>query len=973
MRNHLLVVPIVLTGLLAANAQAVDYYVAQQDAAADDKNPGTEAKPFKTILAAVAGVNAGDTIYVKAGDYTDHIRIMNKSGRLSAPITIAAWKDDRVHIGYTPRPLPGKEAWQPIPNSKSFAAVLPEPPPDDLLVLIGDKPVVTQLRDAPPKDDQVAWATYRKSNRTLMINANGRNPAEAGYRQYSRKFEPFGLDTCDHWVIRGIEFAWMNTGLYLENCCNCVVERCYFHNTARPGIGYNGRTNVIRRCTFRDCGYALGGSGPAMIIEENLMVDCGQNAEDDVDSRAMGSVEGGGPTIFKGNNLGQVFRYNTIVEGRGGAGWYSDIDAKSCRVIGNAFWNIPPGGGMGGIYNELAVDDTLIMGNYFLSCGACTSANTRVSMIDNFFDQCCAEWLNRDIWPMRGGYMVLRGNALVNPDGGYLHFYGPGWGQTPYPEAFTNSLVDFNRIRAKAGATLINDGGAGRQVKTIDDIRKIYGWEIHGEAKTYDPNHNDLTPEAMGGSTVTYRVPWGKRSHLARPMLANADVECKWPAAPELVSVGLDTPAFFWQIADGNGDPHPLIPGMWWLPVYSRHLPNSKNGYDLGANMGCRWHVDAERKFPPMLMKVPGFAEQVKTNREFIVSYSCGNHWLVMEGRDPAKIPAQGVGYWSPPLAIAAGAQVTVSLKIRGKDLESSEKGSPAVWLEFTNATGQKRQRAFLVGRDEQGTMHHEEFTKGNYDWTEVKETIAAPAGAIRMALFFGVLPCKGHLDFDDINIKTASASGVIPREILGPRMPLARIRDTFFVDISKAANRALADEGVNDGKGGWTDQGPNCDMRELQTGRRTFGGITFDILPPPKSVVVLKSMMREPAGMPERVTIPVGRKADTLFFLHSAGWFNTFKYVIHYADGKDVEIPVNSSNMLEWTSPPGDRFPNEIGTFTTVAETVKVPQFSQGSIYRMEWGAPLDRRAVDIKSIDFIGDGKSVPVLLGITGVIEW
>jgi len=38
-----------------------------------------------------------------------------------------------------------------------------------------------------------------------------------------------------------------------------------------------------------------------------------------------------------------------------------------------------------------------------------------------------------------------------------------------------------------------------------------------------------------------------------------------------------------------------------------------------------------------------------------------------------------------------------------------------------------------------------------------------------------------------------------------------------------------------------------------------------------------------------------------------------------------------------------------------------------------MEWGVPLDRRAVEIKSIEFIGDGKVVPVLLGITGVMEW
>ena len=32
-----------------------------------------------------------------------------------------------------------------------------------------------------------------------------------------------------------------------------------------------------------------------------------------------------------------------------------------------------------------------------------------------------------------------------------------------------------------------------------------------------------------------------------------------------------------------------------------------------------------------------------------------------------------------------------------------------------------------------------------------------------------------------------------------------------------------------------------------------------------------------------------------------------------------------------------------------------------------------IDRRAVEIKSIEFVGDGKCVPVLLGITGVLEW
>jgi hypothetical protein len=129
---------------------------------------------------------------------------------------------------------------------------------------------------------------------------------------------------------------------------------------------------------------------------------------------------------------------------------------------------------------------------------------------------------------------------------------------------------------------------------------------------------------------------------------------------------------------------------------------------------------------------------------------------------------------------------------------------------------------------------------------------------------------------------------------------------------------------------------------------------------------------------LPEKVTIPIGRKFDTLFFLHAGAWCNTddkefFRYVLHYADGKDVTLSVGPQNMRDWTAEPVARFQMEQDTFSTVAQTVKVPQFGRGSVYRMEWSAPVDRRGVEIKSIEFIGGGKAVPILLGITGVTEW
>ena len=975
--NHWACLPALLAVSLVCltprSGLAAEIFVATGDAKADDKNPGTEALPFKTIQPAVNIAKPGDTINVKAGVYADPVRIFKHSGTADAFITLTAWKDDRVMLGNAPHPLPGADQWKPIPGTKSFQTVLPEPAPDDMLLLADDKPVVTQYKNTPPKDDQVVWGIYDKATRTLMYNANGKNPAQAAKMEYIRRNIMLDVEFADYWAIRKLEVCYAGGGICL-NANNCILEDCFIHNIARPAIFMpGGRSDTIRRCNFYKDGYGIQGGGVAPLIEDNLLVECGMNPDEDVDSRETNQPEGGGATLFKGPTLCMIFRYNTIVEGHGGSGWYSDIGAKSCRIIGNAFWNIPSGA----IYNELAVDDTLTTGNYFLQSNVSSSWCARWSLLDNFFDEASLVWNNRDQWPLRASFMTLRGNAFVNPGGGYLHHFGPGWSATPYPEGFSNCLVDYNRLRIKEGGVIINDGGSSRQIKSLEDIRKIFGWELHGEVKPYDPKNNDLTPEAMGGSTVTYRVPWSKRSYLARPMLSDASVECRWPAEPEQFGTGEVVPAFFWRIADGNGDPTRLLGDYQYAVYHCRYQPNSQSGYDVGENNGARWYIDAQKKVPPdMLDKKkgpPGWNFDTPAAR---AGMSAGSHFLVMCGIAPEKVLPQGIGYWSPLLATVPGAKITVSMRIRGKDIVSSDKGSPTVWLEFTNETGQKRQRAFLLGKDDAGQMHNAELTKGSFDWRDLKQEIVAPEGAVRMALFFGVLPCKGELNFDDINIKTASDTGVAAAEILPPKLLVARIRQAIPLDLSKVANRALADDADNDGKGGWTDQGPLADMRELPTGKRSPGGVPHNILPGPKSVVVLKSSARNPGELPEKVTVPVGRKFDTIFFFHSAAWFNgdnRFKYIIHYADGKDVELPVTTVNMIDWIAEPVAKFPNEEGTFTTVVETVKVPQFRQGSVYRMEWGAPLERRNVEIKSVEFVSDGKCVPVLLAITGVIEW
>ena len=201
---------------------------------------------------------------------------------------------------------------------------------------------------------------------------------------------------------------------------------------------------------------------------------------------------------------------------------------------------------------------------------------------------------------------------------------------------------------------------------------------------------------------------------------------------------------------------------------------------------------------------------------------------------------------------------------------------------------------------------------------------------------------------------------------------PDASFREAFQIDLAPFVNRALADEVADDGEGGWSDQGPDCDMREVKTGKRIFGGVPFDILPG-KSLVVLSSMNRPSGSLPDAVTIPCGRKVDGLFFLHSAAYFDgAFHYVLHYADGQEVTLTLDDRNMRDWVDEPSNVVLQAEGVTTVVAETVPSPKFGKGSLYRTGWNAPPDRRDVELKSIEFRGDGKVVPILAAITGIIR-
>ncbi|NJD01896.1 MAG: hypothetical protein FIA99_04710 [Ruminiclostridium sp.] len=95
------------------------YYV---DRHGDDNNPGTLVSPWLTIQKAADSVAAGDTVYVRAGTYSEKLSI-TRSGSAGNIITYSAYPDETVVIDGNN--VPPVDDWQGLVNiSGSYIAFL---------------------------------------------------------------------------------------------------------------------------------------------------------------------------------------------------------------------------------------------------------------------------------------------------------------------------------------------------------------------------------------------------------------------------------------------------------------------------------------------------------------------------------------------------------------------------------------------------------------------------------------------------------------------------------------------------------------------------------------------------------------------------------------------------------------------------------------------------------------------------------
>jgi hypothetical protein len=204
---------------------------------------------------------------------------------------------------------------------------------------------------------------------------------------------------------------------------------------------------------------------------------------------------------------------------------------------------------------------------------------------------------------------------------------------------------------------------------------------------------------------------------------------------------------------------------------------------------------------------------------------------------------------------------------------------------------------------------------------------------------------------------------------------------NTFQLDLRQFANMAFRDEVAEDGKGGWTDEGNANDMPGMPLGMQYFTErmIPFDIIDPAlnnaKSVLLL-GYDKNPLA--RTVTIPVGRKATRLFFLHTSAWSGeNAMYTVRYEDGVTVDIPVaNGVNITDWwssTAAPGTALVPVMNAYQIYEKGLMAnPTVIKSTRYLtcFTWGNPKTDSTID--SITMATEAKKTRfVLLAITGQI--
>jgi hypothetical protein len=689
---------------------SADYHVAKNATAASDANPGTAQRPFKTLSKAAAVVLPGDTVLIHSGVYAESISIKS-SDVAGRPITFCAFADEEVTLeGADPIPL---QKWEVVPNLRNVFATAIERDPGFISV---DNSVVNL------KVDQISQKYPRTYRRGIL------NDSDKYLFEYDAKAKKLlvnlGGDLPGNHTItvptRGTAFVLGNQsrlcGIHARHYAEAAIQvvgsesivRDCVASRSSQGIvvsGWDRHGTTLQRNTVRDIfgnGILLVDRPTQCLIEDNLVIRCTLNPANESDWLGSVKMNSASDCVFAHNVVLQGGNPQTD-EGHDGSGFWGDINVTRVVYVGNtSAYNKAPG-----LYVEFAMGDTRAYFNTFYRNGYGISCRQS----------------------QRGEFM--RNLLIENRTSGFAIWPG----DEPYPTAdhvFAHNLVrncnpaimirtdqpnfcDYNTYWPGSNlfaTAVLGPTGTPREFSELSEWTRATGHDAHSKI-------SDAQPVDVGLDTVTFRVADSTNFSDALMMVGNGTCEYEDPVHQNVLP-------YFWRAGSGDGEDHTFT-----YAVYS----GLDGGVDTLAYPNSGGTVSLQSDVPSD-STAPRFAHN-------------GLRYLKISGQNPRQMCPQGLGFWTPSLPAKPGDVFEVSYFIRGLDVQPIGTRAMTAFAEFSNSTGQHRQRIELPT-----SMAGSEALKGTFEWVRLAGSIQVPERATRVRIFLGLAPAKGKLLIDDIGIK---------------------------------------------------------------------------------------------------------------------------------------------------------------------------------------------------------------------------
>ncbi len=412
--KHLIAMTAATAALFTANAATL--VVNNAAAGADDANPGTPEKPFKTINAAAQVARPGDTVLVRAGTYRERIAPA-QGGTAAAPVTYMAAPGELVEVK-------GSEVWKnawtvDAENPRIFRSAIdtacfnraPNPYAIGISIAGADKKIVARPVDAgamswprtlgqiflngEPLTQVQTTGLLRVMEGAWMVSVDG-----AEILVHLPGTEPSGqlLPTIE-WSVRNRIFAPQRRGLAHVHVKGFTFLHCANQGPFPQGGAVSTRTGrewIIENNTIRfakTIGLDIGSetwSGEALDDtlpeDRRLIVQAGHIVRNNIisDNGLCGIAGWNSPGIRIYNNL--LERNNRLGFSSADAGWEEwaaiKLHNSNAVIAGNTIrFNEAYGVWIDNGYNLSRVTGNLIVGN--LGGGVMMELGAGSALIDN--------------------------------------------------------------------------------------------------------------------------------------------------------------------------------------------------------------------------------------------------------------------------------------------------------------------------------------------------------------------------------------------------------------------------------------------------------------------------------------------------------------------------------------------------------------------------------------------------------------